>query len=443
MPRASTEKTTKLEASEIFCAVALTMSTKSIQDTCASSATILQWLSEGKKIASGSDISYGSSAETYKSMFDIPRDEKKKVALIKDVVAGCSAALGIKGFIKSMGDGNDIIAEKVYMTGSAWPTAVQKFRLQNEADNFDYNSSDLIVQVSSDTFYGISLKKKMNVKGADPTLINKAFDTFLKGSQFNSTKEELVDVRKRYFANLIREAQNDNIIFVDGLDSMTDEQIWKASVKVGSKTRALINLKGNNSVDTPVELSEVKGSLKGTGTNSLDTESPNGLRAFINEKLSDPDCELFEDFNTVLSKNIKLFSEGLIDIILKTKMQTRLLAKNIGDYHFQFALVTGYADYSPKKGPNLVAASVLPQHSILCGLAELQGVNKPYVMEVDTTKKANANAAKCFYKLKKDGVAIMDLELRYKGDFKAQPQFFAFLTDEFKTQIKEDCVIER
>ena len=205
----------------------------------------------------------------------------------------------------------------------------------------------------------------------------------------------------------------------------------------------MINLKGNNSVDTPVELSEVKGSMKGTGTNSLDTESPNGLRAFINEKLSDPDCELFEDFNTVLSKNIKLFSEGLIDIILKTKMQTKLLAKNIGDYHFEFALVTGYADYSPKKGPNLVAASVLPQHSILCGLSDLQGNNKPYVMEVDTTKKANANAAKCFYKLKKDGVAIMDLELRYKGDFKAQPQFFAFLTDEFKTQIKEDCIIDR
>ena len=445
MPISSTEKKTKLEPSEIFCAVGLTMTEREMKDVCADSASVLSWLNEGKKVANSSKVEYGSSAAVYRGMFDLPRGMKDKdvTDLIKNVVAGFSAAIGVKKFIKDMDGYNDSIAEKVFMTGSTWPPTVQKFRLQNESDNFDYNSSDLVIQVKDDVFYGISLKKKSNAKGADPTLINKAFDTFLNGSAFNKTKQELVDVRARYFAELMRRAQKQGIIYVDGLETMTYEQIWNATVQVNNKTRALINLKGNNNTIQPIELSDIKGKLKGTGTESLDVETPDGLRSFMNKELSDPDCELFKDFNTVLSKNVNIFAEGLIDIVLKTKMQTRLRAKEIGDYHFEFALVTGYADYSKRSGPRLVAAAVVPQHSILCGLSDLAGNNKPYVMEIDRQKKLNAKAAKCFYKLKKDGVTILNLELRYKGDFKSQPQFFAFLSDEFKQQMYQKCVIDR
>lgn len=127
-------------------------------------------------------------------------------------------------------------------------------------------------------------------------------------------------------------------------------------------------------------------------------------------------------------------------------MQAGLQAKDIGGYNFEFALVTGYADYTASaKNPklNLNSAKVIPQHSILCGLSDLQGNKKPYILELDEKKKLDANAAKVFFNLKKAGVTILVLELRYKGDFKAQPQFFATLGDDFITQMFDKCVIDR
>ena len=97
-------------------------------------------------------------------------DKDKRKQLIGSVVAGFSAAMGIRKFIKSMGDNGNV--QKVYLTGATWPTDVADFRLKNEDSGFDYNSSDLVCKVNSQTFYGISLKKKTNAKGADPTMIN-------------------------------------------------------------------------------------------------------------------------------------------------------------------------------------------------------------------------------------------------------------------------------
>ena len=79
----------------------------------------------------------------------------------------------------------------------------------------------------------------------------------------------------------------------------------------------------------------------------------------------------------------------------------------------------------------------------MCGLSDLQGNKKPYILELDEKKKLDANAAKVFFNLKKAGVTILVLELRYKGDFKAQPQFFATLGDDFITQMFDKCIVDR
>ena len=456
MTKVSTEKTTKLESSEVFSAVGLHMTKKKMQDLCVdqSGNTILQWLSSGKVIANDSNkIQYGSSQSTYLSFFTAPNDDKKKADLIANVVAGFSAAIGVKNFVKGAGDfsGGEFISEKVFMTGSTWPREVEKFRLKRESDGFDYNSSDLVVKVDSETYYGISLKKKKNVKGADPTLINKAFDTFLQGNDFQKVRDDLADKRRDYFAGLAKEAAKNGIIYVPGIENMSNANIWNISFKNPLKNNQLvylINLKGSNTSSAPVELTEVKGKLVGSGENSLfEEDKQNGLRAFFNKELAKTDNELFAGFKNVLNDNIDIFANGLIDIVLKTKMQAGLLAKDVGNYNFEFALVTGYADYTPKANGkstlNLNAAKVIPQHSILCGLSDLQGNNKPYILELDTDKKEKANAAKVFFNLKKAGVTILILELRYKGDFKAQPQFFATLGDDFITQMFDRCIVDR
>ena len=456
MTKVSTEKTTKLESSEVFAAVGLHMTKKKMQDLCVdqSGNTILQWLSSGKVIANDSNkIQYGSSQSTYLSFFTAPNDDKKKADLIANVVAGFSAAIGVKNFVKGAGDfsGGEFISEKVFMTGSTWPREVEKFRLKRESDGFDYNSSDLVVKVDSETYYGISLKKKKNVKGADPTLINKAFDTFLQGNDFQKVRDDLADKRRDYFAGLAKEAAKNGIIYVPGIENMSNADIWNISFKNPLKNNQLvylINLKGSNTSSAPVELTEVKGKLVGSGENSLfEEDKQNGLRAFFNKELAKTDNKLFAGFKNVLNDNIDIFANGLIDIVLKTKMQAGLRAKDVGNYNFEFALVTGYADYTPKANGkstlNLNAAKVIPQHSILCGLSDLQGNNKPYILELDTDKKEKANAAKVFFNLKKAGVTILILELRYKGDFKAQPQFFATLGDDFITQMFDRCIVDR
>jgi hypothetical protein len=455
MSKVSTEKTTKLESSEIFSAVGLHMTKKQMQDLCVdqSGNAILQWLSSGKKIADDNNkIQYGSSKVTYLSFFSVPNDDKKKADLIANVVAGFSAAIGVKKFVNDAGDfaGGEFIAEKVFMTGSTWPKEVEKFRLKRESDGFDYNSSDLVVKVDSETYYGISLKKKKNVKGADPTLINKAFDTFLQGNDFQKVRDDLADKRRDYFAKLAKDAAKNGIIYVPGIENMSNADIWNISFKNPLKNNQLvylINLKGSNTSSAPVELTEVKGKLVGSGEDSLfEEDKQNGLRAFFNKELAKTDNELFSGFKNVLNDNIDIFANGLIDIVLKTKMQAGLRAKNVGNYNFEFALVTGYADFTPSaKNPklNLNAAKVIPQHSILCGLSDLQGNNKPYILELDTDKKEKANAAKVFFNLKKAGVTILILELRYKGDFKAQPQFFATLGDDFITQMFDKCIVDR
>ena len=450
MATKSTEKKTSLEPSEVFCAAGLLMPTSNINQLVKDNTggDLIAWAStDGLNVVS----KVQPLDPRFKKMFsDAPTlSGKKRDDLVANIVAGFSAAIGVKNFIKSMGDNVDIV-DNVYLTGARWPAAVQKFQLKNENSGFDYNSSDFVVEVDDKTFYGISLKKKKNVKGADPTIINKAYSTFIDGPAFTKQRDKLNEIRQEYFPNVVRKAQEAGVITISGLEKMSNADIWSMKVQApnGGKKYDLINIKGFNSNDRPVNLSDVEGTVEGTSFFDATKKGQMGLRDFINADLAREDNELYQGFNKVIQENAEFFAESLIDIVLKTKMQTKLRAKEIGDYFFEFALVTGYADYSPKKDRSkdvliLKPAKVYPQHTILCGLASLAANKKPYVMEYDGDAKADANAAKVFYKLKRDGVTILDLQLRYKGDFKQQPQFFATLSDEFIAQMQDECVIGR
>ena len=451
MAKKSTEKKTSLEPSEVFCAAGLLIPTSKIMQLVSDNTggALIEWAAtSGLQVVSKIKPLDGR----FKTMFSSAPTQSgdKRTALVANIVAGFSAAIGVKSFVKQMGDNVDVFPA-IYMTGAQWPAAVEKFRLRNENTGFDYNSSDMVVEVDSQTYYGISLKKKKNVKGADPTIINKAYSTFIDGPKFEKQRNALNDIRQNYFPNVVRKAQEEGIINVSGLAQMSNSQIWNHKIQApnGGKKYDLINIKGYNSDDSPVDLSDIEGTIEGTTFFDATKKGKVGLRDFINADLAKPDNELYQGFNQIIQANAKFFADSLIDIVLKTKMQTKLDAKKIGDMFFEFALVTGYADYTPNKKDSskdklvLEAAKVLPQHTILCGLANLAGSKKPYKMHLDTEQKEKTNAAKVFYKLTRDGKSILDLQLRYKGDFKQQPQFFATLSDDFITQMQEECVVKR
>ena len=452
MAKASTQKKTSLEPSEVFCAVGLLMPSKEMRSlvTDQTGAALLKWASsDGDKISKGINPLDARFKAMFKTAGILKRGDKKRSDMVANIVAGFSGALGSKAFMKAMNTKVDK-ATAVYMTGATWPSNVDIFRMKDQGSGFDYNSSDLVVQAGSKKFFGISLKKKPTAKSPDPTVINKAFSTFLDGDNKNKKAlEDLNKVRQQYFADIVKNAQKDGIISVRGLESMTTEEVWNTKLKKpNGDPVALINLKGFNEKDDPIELTDVPGTVDQLTVYDKPTGRM-GLKDYINADLAKQDNKLFQGFNKIIQKNAEYFANSLIDMVLKVQLNTKLKAKDIGDYNFEFALVTGFADYkqnnkdATKDVLKLEKAKFIPLHTILCGLANLAGNEKPYKMELDTAKKEKANAAKVFYQLSRDGIPILDLELRYKGDFKSMPQFFATITDEFQTQLKEKCLVTK
>ena len=101
MAKASTSKTSKtsLEPSEIFCAVGLVMPTKEMKTLCDDNtgAALLKWASgDGLTLLKGGKIDYNNEVKFEKMFTDQPSVDKKVEAYIANIVAGFSAAIGVK-----------------------------------------------------------------------------------------------------------------------------------------------------------------------------------------------------------------------------------------------------------------------------------------------------------------------------------------------------------
>jgi len=406
-----------LEYSEVMAAGAMFSTAAELKSASESTEALGEWIiSAAKKVAD--NVEFGSSRNDFLAFM------QPTPAAFKEAAVGISAALAIKGWLKSShGQGNDAVAEKVFLTGNVWPKEVEKFRIK--AYGFDdYNSSDFIVKTGDKNYFGVSLKKKPKKNSADPTLINKAFDTVLNGNQFNKIKEEITELRTEYFAGLVRQSNEDGILFIKDIDRQTDKELFEArkrDTKIFKK--AYIN---------------TKGSLSGGYDND---RAPDAMRKFVNADLAKTNNVLFKRLTQYMNDNADLFAKTLINLVLKVKLYDELSAnKKLKEFTFGFALVTGIGEISKGK-PNVSNGKAIDLHTILCGLSDLDANKKPYKIAVDFEKKAEANAAKIFFKLSKAGVNILDMELRYKGSFTSQPQFFATVTKEFQTILTEKCLV--
>ena len=148
MATKSTEKKTSLEPSEVFCAAGLLIPTSTINELVKDNTggDLISWAAtEG--LAAVSNVK--PLDNRFKQMFKTAPTlkDKKRNDLVANIVAGFSAAIGIKKFIRMFGDNVDVLPA-VYLTGAQWPQAVSDFRLRNESSGFDYNSSDMVVELS-------------------------------------------------------------------------------------------------------------------------------------------------------------------------------------------------------------------------------------------------------------------------------------------------------
>jgi hypothetical protein len=369
-------------------------------------------------------------------IIDLDTSSKNSQDIYADLAASISAVLGTRQKLKK-----DKIPSKVYLTGNKWHPDVEPFKVKAFGMG-DYNSSDVILKLNGNDFVGISLKKKPKANSASPTLINNAFSAYIEGPQFKSTRDKLNDHRIKFFAKVIKEAcgsggplerfalsGNKNISSLNPNNKADAKSLWDMRVirKKDGKPIPLINLKSESDLKDP------NGLIKQSGNDP----SQESFRDFVNKKLQSTGNTLnplYQGFLDIM--NQEDVKDNLADVLL-----TRVLKLNLLDvldtwdkYEFGFYLTEGVGTVDKNLSPNIGSANVLNVHSIMIAMAKLS--RQETKMVLDKQKTLSKNAAKVFFTLSKGDTPVLDIELRYKGDFAAFPQFFAGITPEFKNLIK-------
>ena len=373
-------------------------------------------------------------------IIDLDTSSKKPQDIYGDLAASISAVLGTRSKLRK-----DKVPSKVYLTGNKWHPDVEPFKVKAFGMS-DYNSSDVILKLNGNDFIGISLKKKPKVNSASPTLINNAFSAYIEGPKFKKTRDKLNDHRIKFFAGVIKEAcgpggplerfavsGGKNISRMNP-NNMTDaKELWNMKVirdKGGGKTQKipLINLKSE------ADLKDPNGLIKKSGADP----SQVSFRDFVNKKLQSSGGKLnplYQGFLEIMNQDD--VKENLADVLLTRVLKTGLMdTLNTWDkYEFGFYLTEGIGTVDKNLSPNVGSANVLDVHSIMIAMANLS--KEETKMVLDKQKTLSKNAAKVFFTLSKGKTPILEIELRYKGDFAAFPQFFAGITPEFKELIKK------
>ena len=424
-----------VEYSEIMAATAMYFDTSVLNAAVVTEKSLINWI-KNAAVKADKKIVYGSQKNMFTTYMEQDIDnlsDKKKSDVLKNALQGISGAIAIRKWLSSEHkESRDVKAENVYMTGNVWPKKVAKFRI-NAFGFDDYNASDFIVHTGDKNFYGASLKKKPKPNAADPTLINKAFDTVLNGKQFDDIKKDITRIRSEYFAGQVRQAHADKIIILPASElALDDIDLFEAKGRDTSiYKRAYINTRG--SVQHGLE----------------NENAPNAMIKTVNADLAKKNNILYKLLIKHMQNEGELFANTLINLVLKVNLYDELAAnKKLKDYNFGFGLITGVGTVTKiaKTDPaeyktTLSTGKWIELHTILCGLRQLSANKQPYKIDVDFDKKENSNAAKVFFILSKDGTPILNMELRYKGTFTAQPQFFATITPEFRSILVDDCLV--
>ena len=471
-----------LEPSEVFCAAALCFNKTYLQNTLrvvgpsglgSPSDRIdrfLLFFKEAEKVASGNEVVFAENRQAFLNFF---KDPLKNPGNIIDMSRGISAAIAIQEWMASAHKVRNTTAHRVFMTGNVWPKEVKPLSIQ--AHGFDaYNSSDLIIRPVGmpNAYFGVSLKKKPKPNDQDPTLINKAFDTVLTDKSFDDVKKELEDIREKYFAGLVKEAVKEGHINLD-ISGKTDAQLFKPDKKTRNGEgfeRIYIDTKGSMKMpeiygpkDTTIEAKWGTPKEKGWdyyGDKALNRGSLSSrtdtMRSWVNGKLGQANCPLYKSFIKVMNDNSEVFAKNLINVTLKTDLPRLMGTKNLGKMSFGFALITGIGSGTSGKKLfeetgtiTVYKGKAYDIHSILCGLSDLDSNSNNYEFKITNRMESDndddnseGGAAKILFDLIKNRVPLMHMELRYKGGFGGQPQFFGTLTKEFKTIMEDKCLVK-
>lgn len=295
-------------------------------------------------------------------------------------------------------------ADKVYLTGQAWDDDVKQFQ-RTKYGMKDFNSSDFIIK-KGDNYLGVSLKEKKLATTADPTLINKSFASMLTAfatqadAKFGNLKNKLEEqIAIFYSAVIIRNYKK--------LNKQTQEEL---------KPIAKLPLKKQMNF------------LVGSGNKRPWKQYVKALdNKIINSSLTSQKSVLAK-MDKILLSNSDLFAKSLVQLIFKAEL------KDLQKVNFDFALVTGIGQYL-KKGPQISKGEYKDIDTMSSILEDIFSSGEAKLIKNPKMKQAfepGATAANLNYLLVIGKTPIIQIQLRYKGNFGSAPSFQAGMTKEFK-----------
>ena len=273
---------------------------------------------------------------------------------------------------------------KVYWTGKGWHSDIAKYNPPIGGVK-DYNSSDIVVKNADGVFHGFSLKKKGKSTDVDPTLINKPITGdvgILKDILGAKNVESIEKSKQLFFDYVISKHYNEN-------PKKIDDKKKKQMIGDISQQQMGVYLKDRKNT-------------------------------------------FFRRVFQVLSSHSDNFVKSFIELLFRTKMKD---IENTGE--FKFYLLTGIGKFT-KGTVNVEGAELKDTPQTIGALTKI--FNSKIEMKTTPGKvqawEKNAGAAKVFFSIFSDGVKIIDLQIRYKGSYTAEPQFQAVATPDFKKIFK-------
>tara|TARA_B100000282_G_scaffold129956_1_gene93132 strand:- start:27 stop:1781 length:1755 start_codon:yes stop_codon:yes gene_type:complete len=406
-------------------------------------------------------------------------------AFTGDYANYAKAISAANGFLRDLAPNSKV--HRVHATGQQWIKILAKYFAVNQHEYFgnkDYNSSDLIVEVTRQDriklYVGISLKKKgIRANEKDPTIINKTvlgedgLLTYFLGEEAKKQGvtrviNDLYLSRSTFFYNVIAAA-------LDGEDSTTQmTAMRKLNISDGEKDVPQIKSSSSMQLGSPMfkkavaerekrvaekrleniteYLTRLKRSVsisRATGRKVLEQAQKLGQKEAMTPALKGKYPpkkpvfnQYFKDLNDViLSKPImKPLCIGLLNIIFKLDLRKLIKDRSRYSEEFVFTLITGSGDLTDD-GIQVESAGVIPEKSSTSFL--LKQVTDPtstFLLKKPPGEKQaferGTNMAKLKYDLFLNGNNIAEVEIRYKGAITAEPQFQAFITTDFKKLLK-------
>ena len=371
------------------------------------------------------------------SAITVKEGQSPNIKLYNDMAAAMSAVIGTRGIRSG-------IPQAVYLTGNKWNEDVEQFQLDVK-QGFgmkDYNSSDVILKYGN-TYVGISLKKKPTAAAASPTMINNSFNTFLDGKNLQDLQTKINDIRTSFYANIIKEACLPDGPLGDLSNGMSAADILKLDPNKKQDAQKIFNLKVKrlkaNGKTENIPLINLKGTdeIEKGGTTRLPTKTREDFRKFVNQKLYSTTSQvnpLFQAFLDAMGdpKVSNMIADSLLNKTLKLKLLDTLntWAKN----DFEFYLVEGVGQVGTNLTPSIASANVKSIHSVMITMSKLSRLPSSLVFD---KVKTGTGAARVNFTLLKGKYKILDIVLRYKGNFFSMPQFLGTTTPEFNKLVKQ------